>query len=221
MYDKEKIKEFIEYVIEDYNSNLLVERIANVNTTEKTDGSFIQIGIKPLLDEDMFISPNFDPRLPSAGRLIAVGEEEFLIDSLLKNEEIKFLEFKEDIIEFPKYVYDFDNPIILLSTKFYVEFFTKLMHRIDYEEKYPRLDKRYRILAVPENVLSNKIIIIDKEAIFWEKELFYNEIIEKKEKIDIKIKQSTLEKVEITIRSVNKIKYLDPELIKILEVKNG
>ena len=87
------------------------------------------------------------------------------------------------------------------------------MLRIDYKEKHPKLDYRYRIVSVPERILGNRIIIIDKNAILWEKQLFDN-----KEKLDIQIKPATGGKVDITIRSVNKIKYIDHELIKILEI---
>ena len=131
-------------------------------------------------------------------------------------------QIKEEIKDFPKYVYDFDNAVILLSTKFFVEVFTKLMHRVDYEEKYPRLDRRYRIISIPEKVLGNRIIIVDKNAILWDKEIFENKITKKKEKIDINIKPAEeFGKVDITIRSVNKIKHIDPELIKILEVEEN
>ena len=223
MYKKEKIKKFQEYTLEDYNRSLILDEIVTVNLVEKTDGSFIQIGIRPLLDDDIFISPSFHEYLPGAGRMVANGEVDYLIKTIIDKadkKEIEKIEFKEDIKEFPKYVYDFNDSIILLSTKFFVEVFTKLMNRIDYEKKYPRLDKRYRIISVSEKVLGNKIIIVDKNAILWDKEIFENKITGKKEKIDIDIKPAKeMGKVDITIRSVNKIKDIDSELIKILEVE--
>ena len=220
-YNKEKIKKFHKYTLEDYNRSLIIEDIAKVNLVEKTDGSFIQIGIRPLLEDDIFISPSFSEYLPGAGRMVAIGEEDYLIKNILDKKEIEKIEFVEDIKEFPKYVYDFDNAVILLSTKFFVEVFTKLMHRIDYEEKYPRLDRRYRIISIPEKVLGNNIIIVDKNAILWDKEIFDNKITGKKEKIDINIKPAKeMGKVDITIRSVNKIKYIDTDSIRILEVKD-
>jgi len=219
MYNKEKIKKFHEYTLEDYNNALEIEDIVKVNLVEKTDGSFTQIGIRPLLDDDIFIDPSFSEYLPSAGRMVAIGEVDFLIKTILDKKEVNKIEFKEDVQEFPKYVYDFNNSIILLSTKFYVEVFTKLMNRIDYEEKFPRLDHRYKIIPISEKILRNKIIIIDKDAILWNKESFYSKITENKEKIDITIKPAKeIGKVDITIRSVNKIMYLDPDSIKILEV---
>ncbi len=216
-YNKEKVKQFYENTLADYTSSLAVEDIATVNLVEKTDGKFTQIGIRPLVDEEMLIAPNFHPNLPGAGRFVAIGEEDFLIKSILDADGTERIEFKGDIKEFPKHV--FDNAIILLSTKFYVEIFTKLMGRIDYEERGPRLDKRYKLIPISEKILENKIIIMGKGAILWDKEIFNNKITGKKEKIDIKIKPAPNGKVDITIRSVNKIKFIDKGSIKILEVK--
>lgn len=217
MYDKTKVKRFSEYVIEDYNRSLIIEDIATTSLVEKTDGAFTQIGIRPILDDDIFVSPSFSPELPSAGRIVAIGERDFLINTLLDKKEINKIEIKEDIKEFPKHI-EFNDACIIISTKFYVEIFTKLMNRIDYEEKYPRLDYRYRIISVPEKVLGNKIIIMGKDAVLWEKQLFINKITGKKEKIDINIESRIGDKVAITLRSVNKIKDTDLEQIKILEI---
>jgi hypothetical protein len=217
MYNPDKINKFYEYTFEDYNRSLVIEDIVKVNSVEKTDGSFTQIGVRLLIEEDIFIDPGFSEYLPGAGRRVALGEVEFLINTLSENKEIEKIKFKEEITEFPKYVFKFDNAIILLSTKFYVEVFTKLMHRIDYGEKCPRLDRRYKIIPISEKVLGNKIIIIDKDAILWEKEKFYNGFTKEDEKIDIKIIPKD-DKADITIRSVNKIRYLDPDSIKILEI---
>lgn len=220
MYDKSKIEEFHKDTIEEYNRTLEVEKICDVKIVDKTDKTFTQIGIRPILeDAEMFTSPGFEPRLPGAGRIISIGELDFLIKNILGKDGIEKIDFKEDIENFSKYVYEFNNPIILLSTKFYVEAFTKLMRRIDYEEKYPRLDKQYRIIPISEKILGNNIIIVDKDAILWEKMQFYNEVTKKKELLDINIKPQG-EKVDITIRSLNKIAYIDLELIKILQVKD-
>lgn len=222
MYNQEKIEKFNEYTLEDYNRSLIVEEIANVKTTDHADKSFIQIGIRLLLDDDIFTISSFHEYLPGAGRVIAIGERDFLIKTIMEKvnkKEIELIKFNEDIKEIPKYI-EFSDAIILISTKFYVEVFTKLMNRIDYEERHPRLDYRYKIISVPEKVLGNKIIIVGKDAILWEKQLFDNKPTEKKEKIDIKIKSASGGKVDITIRSVNKIKSIDTNLIRILEVED-
>lgn len=217
-YNEDKVKKFHDYILNDYESSDKINEIANVKLVEKTDGSFTQIGIRPLLDDDIFISPSMNEYLPGAGRMVALGEMDFLIKNILHNKEIEKIKFKEDIQEFPKQVFSFDNAVILLSTKFYLEVFTKFGNRIDYEEKYPRLDKRYRIISIPEKVLGNRIIIIDKIAVLWEKQFFVDSATGKKVTLDISHRPAAGGKVDITIKSVNKIKSMNTESIKILEV---
>lgn len=219
-YNQEKLKKFHEYTLQDYEGSLIVDKIVDMHLVEKTDGSFIQIGIRPLIEEDIFIDPGFSEYLPGAGRTVAIGEEEFLISKILENKEIERRDFKENLKEFPKKVYEIDNAVILLSTKFYVEFFTNLMNRIDYEENIPRLDKRFKIISISERILGNKIIILDRNAILWEKEIFEDKTTGTAETLDISIKTIPGGKVDITLRSVNKITIVNPELIKILQVKD-
>ena len=88
MYNKEKIEQFHKYTIEEYSRSLVIEDIVKVDATEKTDRSFTQIGIRPLVDDDMLILPNFHPELPGAGRIVAIGERDFLIDVILNKKEI-------------------------------------------------------------------------------------------------------------------------------------
>jgi len=220
MYNKEKVKKFHENTLEDYNRSLVVEDVVKVNLVEKTDGSFTQIGLRPVIDDEIFINPSFHEYLPGVGRMIAAGEIDFLIKNISNEKGIEKIEFKEDIKEFPKHVYGFRDAVILLSTKFYVDVFTELMYRIDYEERHPRLDRRYNIISISEKILGNKIIIIDKNAILWDKEKFHDEYTNSDEKIDINIKPASIGKVDITVRSVNKIRYIDTGMIKILEVED-
>lgn len=218
MYDKTKVRRFNEYIIEEYTRDLVVEYIAKVTRSKTSDNSFIQIGIRPLLDNDIFTSPSMSEYLPGAGKMIAMGERDFLIKDILDNNKIKVIEFKEKIKDLPGYIGS-NETIVLISTKFYVEFFTQLMNRIEYGQKYPLLDKKNRIISVPEKVLKNKIIIIEKDAILWKKQVFSNKETKEEGTIDIRIKPFSNDKVDITIRSVNKIDQINPHLIKILEVK--
>jgi len=218
VYDKKKVEEFQISTLEDYSSSPIVELICRVNFVDRTDGKFTQVGLRPILDEDIFLPVgNVDPRLPSLGRFIAIGESEFLIDYLIKNKDIKVLKIKE-IKDFPNFI-DSNDAVILLSTKFYVEFFMKFMNRIDYDEKYERLDRRYRIISIPERTLNNRVIIIEKDSIFWSKQKFFNQFTKKEEGLDISITPLIGGNVDIIARSLNRIKSIDTEGIKILEVE--
>ena len=138
-------------------------------------------------------------------------------------EDKEFQELVDKLIGGPtKFVdhLDFDVAIVLLSTKFYVEFFTELMDYIEYGGRHPIIYHRYPVISVPEKVLKNRIIIIEKGAIWLEKELFTDEFTGKKEKINVITRPSPGLNVDVLVRSVNKIKSLDPELIRILEVED-
>ena len=68
MTGKDKLREFHESVIEDYNRSLEVEDLATVRTTEKTDLSSTQIGMRTIIPEEVFNS-----LYPSFGREVAIG----------------------------------------------------------------------------------------------------------------------------------------------------
>jgi len=221
-YDNEKKELFTKKTLEDYYDNAQIEDICNVEKIAETEGSFIQIGIRPLINEDIFLKgANIYPVLPAIGMAVANGERDFLIKNILETPNIERIKIKkENLKEFSQYAFDFNKATILISLDFFVELSQELMHRIEYKNHEEILDSKYKLIFVPEDMMKGKIIIIDNGAIIWEKQKFYNEFTKKEEMIDISIKPSTNFKVDITIRSVNKIKYLETESIKILEIEN-
>ena len=211
MINKQKLKEFHESVIEDYNRNLEVEDIAVIKTIEKTDFSSTQIGMRTNIPEEVFES-----LYQSFGREVAIGEVDFLLRHIFESKEISKIQIS-DPIKFVEYL-DFNKNIIIPSTKFYVKIFTELMNKIVYGEKHTLLYGCYPIISVSEKILGNKIIILERDAILIEKELFIDELTGKKEKINVVTKDTGFE-IEVLIRSVNNIKYLNPNRIKILEIE--
>ena len=211
MAEKEKLKEFHESIIEDYNRSLEVEDLASVRTTEKTDLSSTQIGMRTNIPEEVFES-----LYQSFGREVAIGEMDFLIDHLLKSEKIQKVKISEDA-KFTEHL-EFNKNIIILSTKFYVGIFTKLMNHVIYGKGHPLLYGIYPLISIPEKILGNKIIILERDAILIEKELFTDELTGKKEKINVVTKSDPCIGFDVLVRSVIKIKHIDFERIKILEV---
>jgi hypothetical protein len=212
MAEKEKLKAFHESIIEDYNRSLEVEDLAIVKTTEKPDCSSIQIGMRTNIPEEVF-----DSLYQSFGKEVAMGERDFLIDYLLKCKEIQRVHISEDT-KFTEHL-EFNKNIVILSTKFYVGIFTKLMNHVVYGKGHPLLYGIYPIISIPEKILGNKIIIVEKDAILIEKELFSDELTGKKEKINV-ITKNLIDGVEVMFRSVLRIKHIDFERIKILEVED-
>ena len=211
MAEKEKLKEFHESIIEDYNRSLEVEDLASVRTTEKTDPSSTQIRMRTIIPEEVFNS-----LYQSFGREVAIGEMSFLLGHLLKCEEIQRVQIPEDT-KFTEHL-EFNKNLVIFSTKFYVSIFTKLINHVVYGEGHPLLYGIYPLISIPEKILGNKILIIEKDAILIEKELFTDELTGKKEKINV-ITKDLIDRVEVMFRSVLKIKHIDFERIKILEVE--
>ena len=224
-FDKEKIKQFNELTLEEYNNDLIIEKVVKVDLVNKTDGSFIQLGLRPLVEDDIFKKfkdVEVYPHLPGLGRHVAIGERDFLIKCILDNKEVKKEKLeKEKLFDFPSYAYEFNKATILISLDFFIELSMKLMHRIKYENGKTILDNNYILNFVPGEMMKNKMIIISPDAVLWQKEKFFNEFTKQDEKMDIQIKPASMGKVDILVRSVNKIKCIDPELIKILEVEKS
>ncbi len=219
-YDMEKIKQFQVHTINDYNDSQIINDICKVNFVERTDGKFTQIGLRPIIKEDIFLPEgNVDPRLPSLGMQITMGERDFLIQNILDNKEIQRVKIKkEEIKEFPKEM-NFRESTVLISLDFFVGLSQELMHRIEYKDSKVILDFYHKLIFVPGKMMKGKIIFIDKDAILWTKQKFYNQFTGKDESLDISIEPKIGGKVDIIARSVNRIKSLDNEMIKILEVE--
>ena len=114
---------------------------------------------------------------------------------------------------------DFNESAILICNDFFVSIAQLLMKRIEYKDHKTLLDSRHSLFFVPGEAIRHKIIIIEKEAILWTKQKFHNQFTNKEEGLDIAIEPMIGGKVDIVARSVNRIKSLDPERIKILEVQ--
>ncbi|MBS3072243.1 hypothetical protein J4477_00210, partial [Candidatus Pacearchaeota archaeon] len=143
-FDFKKVKQFVGSVLEDYHNHKDIEKLCILRDTENTDGSFTQIGIRPLVDADMLLPDKngvaFDPRLPAIGMDVANGEREFLIKNILnefKPEEFVKLDKLED---FPAHIYTFRNPILLVSLKFFVEIHNLMIKRITWKDYKTLLD---------------------------------------------------------------------------------
>lgn len=221
IYDKEKIKQFQTSTIRDYNNSLIVEEVCNVNFVDRTDGKFTQIGLRPIIEEDIFLPEgNVFPELPSLGRHIAVGERDFLINSILENEGIQRVKInKNEIEKFPSEV-DFNESSIFISNDFFVNIAKLLMKRIEYKDHKTLLDSHHSLFFVPGEAMRNKVIIIEKDAILWTKQKFHNQFTNKEGGLDISVEPMIGGKVDIVARSVNRIKSLYPEGIKIIEVED-
>jgi hypothetical protein len=93
-----------------------------------------------------------------------------------------------------------------------------MKNEISYKGPYAFLNSQYPITFVPEGDLDNKIIILDKNAVMWAKKKFDNKITNSEEQLEFQIKHVS-PKIDIIIRSLNKIQDINNNLIKVLELK--
>ena len=221
-YDKNKVKMFHKYILNEYNRDLFIENIVDVETTDKTHGTFTQVGIRPLIDEGIFTQPNYDSRLTGAGRIIALGERDLLVETLLKDQNIKIIKIKEKDFtpsKLSELLESFDAKVLVsVDKKTSLLKDRDWMKHIDFINGKMRFNSDYDVFPISSKVANSRIIILDEYALVWIKQLFQNPITGKKEKLDIQ--RGTVKKdgkVDVLIRSVNKLQY-NKEHIKIIEI---
>ena len=207
IYDREKIKQFQTSTIRDYNNSLIVEEVCNVNLVDRTDGKFTQIGLRPIVEEDIFLPKgNIFPELLSLGGYIAIGERDFLINSILENREIQRVKINNNKIEKFLNEVEFNESAIFIANDLFIDIAQLLMKRIEYKDHKTLLDSRHSLFFVLGEAMKNKIIIIEKEAILWTKQKFHNQFTNKEVGLDISVEPMIGGKVDIVARSVNRIK---------------
>lgn len=221
-YDKTKVERFYRYILNEYNRDLFIEQVTEVGTTDKTDGSFVQVGIRPLIDEGIFTEPNYASELTMAGRIIALGERDLLVKTLLKDKSIETIKIKEKDFTPSKLqeLLESLNAKILVSVDMKASLLKDRdwMVHIDFVSGKMRFNSYYDVFPISSKVANSRIIILNELALVWIKQLFLNSITKKKEKLDIKIGNIKKNgKVDILIRSVNKMHYYK-EYIKIIEI---
>ena len=132
IYDREKIKQFQTSTIRDYNNSLIVEEVCNVNLVDRTDGKFTQIGLRPIVEEDIFLPKgNIFPELLSLGGYIAIGERDFLINSILENREIQRVKINNNKIEKFLNEVEFNESAIFIANDLFIDIAQLLMKRIE------------------------------------------------------------------------------------------
>lgn len=222
-YNKEKIEMMKRRIFDEYNQDSIIERIVRVVPVDKTDGTFTQIGIRPLVDEDMLISPNYYSDLPMAGRIISVGERDHLIRKILDDGGVTHVQINENQFtpeELQKHIEHREQTLILPSdVQILMLKDDDWIRHIEFRGGQMRFNSMHNIIFVPNEVMPKKIIIVDEFSILWSKLKFLDKTTNKKEKLNIEIGTSHPNgKVDILIRSLNKIEFRDKSLIKIIEI---
>lgn len=80
-------------IIEGYNKSKNIQEFVHTSKSSKTDGSFTKIGLRPQLGYDYFDGADNTSVFLSFGRDIALGEKNFLVKSILDDNQIEKISF--------------------------------------------------------------------------------------------------------------------------------
>ncbi len=220
-FDQKQVEMFQRYILKEYHRDRFIEKITDVATIDQTDGTFTQIGIRPRITTEIFTQQSHSPQLIQSGTLVAVGERNHLVKTLLEDKTIKKIKIKERDFTPTKLseLIGHQEVKILLS----VDAKTSLlmnrgwMKHISFVDKTILFNSYAEIFPISGKNASKKIILLDELALVWTKQLFQNKITGRKEKLEIKIGKQKEGKVDVLIRSVNKLLYYK-DRIKIIEL---
>ncbi len=217
--DKKKLEAFNFNILSGYYDNLIIEKIMKLEEKDITDGEFNQVGIRVLLNTEIFNGNNFTD-LRNLGRIIALGERDLMVKTLLNNINVITLNKDEyspaKLRAFlgnsnAKLLISVDNKASIVKNHVWMKFLKFKNDKLTFDE--------HEVFPIPSKVTPHKVIILnDTHQLSWFKQVFQNNITGKKEKLDIQINPANKPgKTEVLIRSVNKFMY-GKNSIKILDI---
>jgi hypothetical protein len=220
----EKLVNFNKFIITEFIDSIFLEKYVSIIDIEKgIDFTKVIINTdfpkNALTNEISGISYSTD--LLGAGRVIAIGERDFLLNEIINNNSIE--QFNIPISDFtPDYLQsNLDHKsIILISSNIKLGLLNKRewLRSIELKNKEVIFNCFHDFISLPEKILKNKIIIIDdKFAIKLLRKVFYNKYTKQKEKLNIVLEtDSNKDNISISVYSELKIDYIDTNLIKII-----
>lgn len=224
----QQLKEFTENTIDEYNKTIRIKQYTKNNPVNEHEvrENYIQIGFRHLIDQDVF-DPITDvyPGILGLTRSIVLGEEQYFVTKILENRDISIIDVKKKNI-LPQYLLEIVNnwngSIILSLDIFYNELLkqNKWWNFIKWDDRIPTLAGIYPIFEISEKLvkeIENKIIIYDNKKIIWNFVNFHNELIDRTERLNVKIGELQNNKRDVTIRTVNKMD-IDTNFVKILNI---
>jgi hypothetical protein len=216
-FDKNKFFKFCSSIKREYERSKSVSGIASVqHMPQETKGTYIQIAIRPLIAYETFeTNSNFAPDLAGAGKIISIGERDFVIRTLLNNEKIK--RFKISSLTVAELIHAITqselhalNPVTIIDYELFHELQKDInfIRSIEYRENGNiYFLNKYLLIPVPtlQNNMKNKILVIDKDAIILNQKMLKSEDGAIPNTIQIIYNGKNSGKADITIKSVNEI----------------
>lgn len=180
----------------EYNSALHPIKKIEVS---KTNGKFAKIGLKvPKLEDPIY----------GVGRSIALGERDWLINSVLNDKRIIPLSEQGKLVENALiHNMKFIGGVIFIPSKFYMELIQFFYNSLRFENPWSKI-YGYDLIPIPDKI-SDKIIIIENLGIIWKG------VTKKEEFLHVDVKGKNYE--------VYTLNYLDidPEMVKVIDLKRS
>ena len=227
-YDKERVKAFYESILAEYDRDNIIDTILRINESDAPEEMFTyQVGITPLIDEDLFTNRGwalYTKDFLLAGRFIANGERDLLVNTLLSNKQLPRESIKLSELT-PKRLRSSlgtNKYTILFPVGKELNVFSKdWMRYVSYTDgkKKPRMQflSYYDMVPVPDTIIGNRIVLLDTRKVYWEQKLFTKGLTRETSRLDIQLREHENGKVRVWIRSVHKM-LLFPDAAKIIDL---
>jgi hypothetical protein len=232
--DPEKVAKCREDIFKSYKESSKIPEVVQVKEFDEErdkELEFIQKDVRQLIPKDCLIKPSFvgcNKLWFDLGRVVAVGETNYLIKRILEDERIERVRIRgvtpEEIFDEIKSVVGnlkeqkYKPSIVFIPLEILTEFVKK------------RLAKTFELLKIDEDtelkvINSSKltpfedIIILDKTAGIWAFEP--DEEAEERLIIEIKECDTDKSKVDLLVKMVVNFRIVDPKAIKNLKIEQG
>ena len=231
--NKNKIRQCIEDIIRQYNYSRKIPNFVNVNFVSETNGKFIQIVIKLLIDDIWFVEPTYVPMFGYLGTSIAQGEKKFFIQKVLESvTEVKRISVSKFSFSFlienilPEYYVD--DFVLLVPIE--ILYNLMLMNRAEWPVSYnyemnsfilSYSDSKIPIYSIHKDLIKSYILGIRKDFGLWSYKEFPNRYKPSiKETIMVEIQRSNEipTKVELLVRSLINFEIFNINSIKAVEI---
>jgi len=229
-FSHEKIKTCINAALSEYYADRIIDKVVYCQEVPDTDGNFTQIGHRPLIEKKFFQEDKGDtyrsPILPSLGIVVAKGEINFLVGEILKNQsvnretiaaskaDINFLSNKASSIG--------HETTIFMPVKFYTALYNDRQAHTRIKAGKPKTLDNHNLVLVTEDVLRDKIVILDKMSAVYRYVRAYNPVTDRSEILHIQIGiEEKDEKTDVLVRTMVQMKLWKVEGAHILEINNS
>ncbi|KAF5431682.1 hypothetical protein C5S35_17950 [Candidatus Methanophagaceae archaeon] len=232
--DPEKVAKCREDILKSYKKSSEIPEVVQVKEFyEERDKElvFIQIDKRPLIPKYCLIKPFFDDCSMlwfDFGRVVAVGEINYLIKRILEDERIERVRIREvtaeEIFDEIKSVVgnskeqNYKPSVIFMPLEIRTEFLKK---RLAETFEHLRIDEDTELKVINSSKLTpfEDIIILDKTAGIWTFEP--DEEAGERLIIEIKDYDTDKSKVDLLVKTVVNFRIVDPKAIIILKLNEG